>query len=277
MPAAAGRALRRGTLGRAGARVRRRRGVARRGLRHGTAGDRSGTGPGPGLVRRAGVGWRRAAGGGAAVSAVPDLVVATKTGASPGAQDNLDATEFRRPRPPARCGPPPGGSSALPGGAARRAGARLVPRSARRGRASCRRTIPFDARRWLRGRRTAECGRIARHGPARMRWGWTFSGVPYASWPCQSCSSLEKDRGRGARGAGTARALAAHRSAPQCNKALEAAQRADPEGGAWYYDGARERDRRAPLARWVGRVGRGVGGGVADMPGGRVHIRKPVP
>src|SRR5712692_7697273 len=64
----------------------------------------------------------------------------------------------------------------------------------------------------------------------------------------------------GTRGRGVwerAVALAADQSAPQCNKALETAQRADPEGGAWYYHGARELDRGTQRA---GRGGGGAGG-----------------
>src|SRR5260370_9807110 len=79
----------------------------------------------------------------------------------------------------------------------------------------------------------------------------------------------------GTRGRGVwerAVALAADQWAAQCNKALETAQRAAPEGGAWYYHGAREPDRGtqpAGRAGRGGRGGRGRGGGNGRGRGGR--------
>src|SRR5439155_1383895 len=93
---------------------------------------------------------------------------------------------------------------------------RPTHRSARRGTASCRRTIPSGAREWLPGRRSAGCAKTARRGPVRRAWARTSCEAPNASWPCVGCSSLLA--GPGTRGHG--RRLGSLERAPELQKLL---------------------------------------------------------
>src|SRR5438876_316691 len=83
-----------------------------------------------------------------------------------------------------RSAPPRAGSSARPARGAPRAAPRSTPHSGRRGTSSCRRTTLFGARGSPPGRRSGECGKTTRLGPAGTGWRWTPSSLPNAFSPC---------------------------------------------------------------------------------------------